>query len=827
MRKPEYLATALTVLLSTSLQACGDDKQNTSTASPDGGTTPTSTADGSTTTEPMTTTSVSDGGTRNSESETTSEDAVGVTVEQTNASTDSVDGGSVDDTGEALTTSAPAESTTEPNTNGDVYPTADTSSETIGSTTPDVGVTPVGEITISEATGQEVSLELPDEVDTTTIVVLLIPTDASEEERPVPSVVADGEVVFRADEAGTYVVHSVGLKVPAGCNGDTWAGNLNAASNLDVDQLAGYSHLQGTLTISSNVTDLEPLRCLTEITGNLDVTSATKLASLELPNLVHLRGRLYVYNAAELTTMSLPELVLAKGVSFNSLPELTTLSLPHLINTGGGLTLSAIGATAEDPLEVDFGWLVSIPGDLSVNTVTHLEDLDGFRALQEVTNSIDIRTNGDLSDGHGLASLESVGSGVTIYNNASLESISLSSLRDVTGSGGTSLSIQSLPELVELDVSALRETPGGVYLYTLGATSSDDLNVDLSSLEIIRGNLDVQGVSNIVDLDGFSALTEVTGAIDIRTNASLESAAGLASLQTTGNTIVIYNNAVLEEISLAALEEIGGQNGTSLNIQALPELTSLNVGALEETPGGVYLYQLGSTASDDLAMSFDSLDTIRGNLDVQGAVNLLTLDGFSNLREVTGAVDVRTNESLASAAGFAALETVGRSLIIYNNPALTEISLASLEDVGANSSDALNIQSLPELMTLDVGSLLETPGQIYLHTLSSTANSNLSLDFASLEVVRSTVTVQYVSKLTTVDAFDALEEVSGHLVVYGNADLVSLSGFDTLTTLEGNLDVRANPLLSECQPLALRNRLQTEGFDGTATISGNLADTCD
>ena len=101
------------------------------------------------------------------------------------------------------------------------------------------------------------------------------------------------------------------------------------------------------------------------------------------------------------------------------------------------------------------------------------------------------------------------------------------------------------------------------------------------------------------------------------------------------------------------------------------------------------------------------------------------------------------------------------------------------------------------------------------------------MDFVALEIVRSNLTIAYADNLVNVSAFSALTEITGSLVVQNNPELVSISGFDELVTLDTNLDVRGNTSLSECLPLELRNRLQDEGFDGTASISGNMADTCD
>src|SRR5690606_20066120 len=129
---------------------------------------------------------------------------------------------------------------------------------------------------------------------------------------------------------------------------------------------------------------------------------------------------------------------------------------------------------------------------------------------------------------------------------------------------------------------------------------------------------------------------EVRGILDVRTNASLVDASGLGALRRVTGNVVIYNNAVLTTVSLGALIQVGASGGNSLNIQALPELVALDVGALEEVPGNVYLYQLGATADDELTMDLSALQILRGQLDVQGVANLETLDGLSGLTQVTG-----------------------------------------------------------------------------------------------------------------------------------------------------------------------------------------------
>jgi hypothetical protein len=131
-----------------------------------------------------------------------------------------------------------------------------------------------------------------------------------------------------------------------------------------------------------------------------------------------------------------------------------------------------------------------------------------------------------------------------------------------------------------------------------------------------------------------------------------------------------------------------------------------------------------------------------------------------------------------------------------DNPRLTKISFPSV-----TSLSELEVEEVPELTAAVLGSL-EHASTVNLVDLGSSADGDLTLDFAKLTEVVETLSVS------------------------NNPKLVSLSGFDALVTLEDSLTVSGNSSLSECLPLELLERLEAQGFDGTVSIGDNMPDTC-
>lgn len=108
---------------------------------------------------------------------------------------------------------------------------------------------------------------------------------------------------------------------------------------------------------------------------------------------------------------------------------------------------------------------------------------------------------------------------------------------------------------------------------------------------------------------------------------------------------------------------------------------------------------------------------------------------------------------------------------------------------------------------------------------------------SSVTAVGTGVAITDNDKLTDIDGLSSLysvgpsEQIAIPNVTYGmgindNDSLENLNGLANLDYLYGNLTIANNRKLPTCEAEALKTRLEENGWEGTATICGNLADEC-
>jgi hypothetical protein len=192
---------------------------------------------------------------------------------------------------------------------------------------------------------------------------------------------------------------------------------------------------------------------------------------------------------------------------------------------------------------------------------------------------------------------------------------------------------------------------------------------------------------------------------------------------------------------------------------------------------------------------------------------------------VTSEVVVVSNATLADIDGLSNLTTVGLRVYVSGNAQLRSADLRSLGSIGQYDSSSLVFGDLPLLSNLDLRSVVETPSGVQIGNCGATGTTPLALNLAALVTVRGNLTLTGLTRLQNLTGLPALREVLGTLTVNSNPALTTLN-LGTLTRLDGNLSIVSNATLPTCEASTLRNRLQMSGFDGTASISGNLTDTC-
>lgn len=239
-------------------------------------------------------------------------------------------------------------------------------------------------------------------------------------------------------------------------------------------------------------------------------------------------------------------------------------------------------------------------------------------------------------------------------------------------------------------------------------------------------SLDISGT--VTNLSGLESIREVRGRVYVESTTQLENLKGLENVERTA--LVVAGSEGL--VSLTGLEGVREVSGVVL-------------------AGNASLADLSALTNASFAGT---------SLTITGNAALPNLVGFEGMTEAD-AIVLDGNTSLTSLAGLDNLQEI-RSLLVSNNPALTDLSLPSLVEA--------------EYLTFPNGESIERVHVPLLHTVDSLVIVTCPL-------------------LTTID-LGALETASS-LTIADNATLVDLGDLAGLASV-GTATITENPLLSQC-----------------------------
>jgi hypothetical protein len=228
----------------------------------------------------------------------------------------------------------------------------------------------------------------------------------------------------------------------------------------------------------------------------------------------------------------------------------------------------------------------------------------------------------------------------------------------------------------------------------------DSFPINYPGCTVIDGDVVINGVWNISNLNGLAALTAIGGALNIHNSHLLTNFTGLDNLTSIGG--YLYINTNINQASfhgLEALTSVGGYfwmeqyyNTTLLNFSGLDNLTSIG--------GYVHLANCALTSFTGL----ENLATIGGDLSISH-ITVNELNGLDGLSSVGGDLILSYNASLSSLSGLDSLTSIGGSLSISANGVLA--TLKGLDNINENSISNLYIQSNSSLSVCEVRSVCE------------------------------------------------------------------------------------------------------------------------
>jgi hypothetical protein len=158
--------------------------------------------------------------------------------------------------------------------------------------------------------------------------------------------------------------------------------------------------------------------------------------------------------------------------------------------------------------------------------------------------------------------------------------------------------------------------------------------------------------------------------------------------------------------------------GLATDFEILPPSTCLPSGVLFSTQSEIDSFQINYPYCTEIEGSvdingnditdlsgLDTLNSIGGDLIINGNDSLQYLSGLANLNAIGGDLFIGSNEILPDLSGLESLETIGGDLSIVENTALT--SLYGIENIEATSIDNLHIYDNPLLSTCHVLSICD------------------------------------------------------------------------------------------------------------------------
>ena len=380
-----------------------------------------------------------------------------------------------------------------------------------------------------------------------------------------------------------------------------------------------------------------------------------KLKSISLPTLESVQGELLFYYLYNLESISIPEITVAGSVSFYGNTILESISLPNLVEVFKDVKIYSLSALTT----LDFSSLLSVTGDLYLQNLTSVENLEGLKSLTSVGGTFTLRNFPlvtDLSPLSKFTGAKEVELGVGIGSYNKLESFTNVESLTISGDGSEVeiIDVSNISNLSYLKIDGISD------LFTL--KGPDVLN---GSLRIQTSDFQIEGFKEVENLElydfpTFGNITDkevgvqkVNGycAINVNINSvNLVGTLNFPNLESVGGKLTIYSRA---PVTMPVLKESGEILSKVFSTDGL----TLTLPSLERVNGD---FQIMSSYSNNQLADIDlpSLTTVEGRLTISGNSSyqpnndITNLNGISTLTNL-GSLTVRYNSLLTDYSGLA------------------------------------------------------------------------------------------------------------------------------------------------------------------------------
>ena len=368
--------------------------------------------------------------------------------------------------------------------------------------------------------------------------------------------------------------------------------------------------------------------------------------------------------------------------------------------------------------------LLSVGEDLVVGQAESLESL-AMDVLESVGGSLVIEGNPLLTTSS-FVDVCDAGTALVIRDNISLVDLVFDNLQWVGSEQktafagghleGDGLEVSGNALLAELSLPLLAMVGGDLLI--LGNASLETL--DLPALEEVSGETTIEENEQLTSLD-LDSIEQWVGDLDFGVSFPDLEVANFGSLLQISGNLHIPHTSSLQELYANSLLRVEGE----LNVQGPPDLTTLELGLLEEIGDNAIVYTCPSLH----IWLIEQLNSVEGNIEI-GELPLLPGVYLESLVNVGGWVDIMglasgglsaknlvlsnletvgdqfyVHDSRIETIVLNALLSVGASFKIINNSELTEMSAPVLQTVGSfldlRNNPVLDYLQMPSLTTVD------------------------------------------------------------------------------------------------------------------------------
>ena len=616
-------------------------------------------------------------------------------------------------------------------------------------------------------------------------------------------------------------------------------GDLVIDSDAAAEAARGVCGVGGRLIVGGavSVVDLPAL----ETVGGVKFEGADNLTTLRLTQLTDVLGDLDLTTARDLTDLALGDGVWVEGEAWFMNLGLDSLSIGiHYV--GGGLHVESNEHLAElivrDPYLTIYGVLHVTNNDVLTTAsvdVHHMRDGDVDIAYNPMLTSID------------LASLINVSGDV--FLDAPEADLRLDELAEVEGDLYLTSRSVDLPKLFEVagDLAASTTSPAADWTLDVLMTVDGVLNLDLPGVTRVSAPM-LTRVDGAMWLDApdaqtvaFPLLDSIGG--DLVLNLDVLPALSLPALTTVAGGFAYPGLELATSVEVPLLEEVGGD----LAFAYMPQLTTLDLHSLQQVPwnfvlrstpalaapsmhsdlqvdGDIWMVEVGMTDLSWLPLSHHE-----GSLFLDTNPALQSLDGLE-AAEFLIALEVTNNPVLNDVSGLGGLSYVGALTISYNGTFTGEQSVpgawtANMVEVAGGDLTALGF--LDGLLAVDdiyleYATHLE---RVVFEGLSDAGTVDLVGCYVATTVSFPSLTHADRLSVAYMGPFEVLSaprlSSAGTLEIIGNDNLTTLD-LPALARIDTGLAIQSNPALPTCAVDALLAQIEAaEGFGGNAIVNGN------